>query len=89
MGGYMKLKVIGSNMTEVELHGYTTVFFSYNTPVAAWLNGNFYVTDKHWSRTTTKHINKWLTHFTGINDASLVIMINKPQEFFDSLEKNV
>jgi hypothetical protein len=56
----MKLKQIGSNMTELDL-GLVQVFFSYETPVAARLtDGTLIRTDERYSVTTTKHINKWL-----------------------------
>ena len=56
----MKLKQIGSNMTELDL-GLVQVFFSYETPVAARLtDGTLVRTAKRYSVTTTKHINKWL-----------------------------
>jgi hypothetical protein len=57
----MNLKPLGANQTEV----YTDkviVLFSYQTPVAYLDNstGKTYRTSKYWSKTTTKHINKWL-----------------------------
>ena len=56
----MKLKQIGSNMTELDL-GFAQVFFSYETPVAACLtDGSLVRTAERYSVTTTKHINKWL-----------------------------
>lgn len=56
----MKLNPIGSNMTEVEL-GDKTILFSYKTPVAYHQAGIGYAkTSKHWSVTTSRHINKWL-----------------------------
>ena len=56
----MKLKQIGSNMTELDL-GFAQVFFSYETPVAARLtDGSLVRTEERYSVTTTKHINKWL-----------------------------
>ena len=56
----MKLKQIGSNMTELDL-GFAQVFFSYETPVAACLtDGTLVRTAERYSVTTTKHINKWL-----------------------------
>lgn len=73
----MKLKVIGSNKTEVTLSSGTQVFFSYNTPVAAWtLDSGYIRTEKIWSMTTSRHINQWLD---GI-DARLV-----SQEHLDKL----
>ena len=56
----MKLKLIGSNQTELDL-GFAQVFFSYETPVAARLtDGSLVRTQERYSVTTTKHINKWL-----------------------------
>lgn len=60
----MKLKVVGSNMTEVEA-GNALVLFSYSTPVAArYMNPagetEYIKTSKKWSATTSRHINKWL-----------------------------
>jgi hypothetical protein len=56
----MKLKQLGSNMTELDL-GFAQVFFSYETPVAACLtDGTLVRTAERYSVTTTRHINKWL-----------------------------
>ena len=65
-------------MTEVEIKG-ATVLFSYETPVACRSLNNYYRTDKKWSVTTSKHINKWLDG---------VIAESKPQQFFDNLTSN-
>lgn len=73
----MKLNKLGNNETEVILSCGTVVLFSYETPVAAMLPSGRYVrTDKKWSVTTTRHINKWLsgTHASEIE-----------QEFLDGL----
>ena len=70
----MKLKPIQSNMTELTLNDGTQVLFSYQTPVAYWKDGEFFKTDKKWSNTTTRHINKW-THLATA----------KPQSYFDEL----
>ncbi len=70
----MKLKPIGANKTELTLADGTQVLFSYQTPVACWIDGQFYKTDKKWSMTTTKHINSW-AHCA----------IDKPQAFFNNL----
>lgn len=70
----MKIKSLGNNQTEVILSDGTQVLVSYSTPVAAWINGQFYKTDILHSATTSKHINKW---------AHCAII--KPQSFFDSL----
>lgn len=72
----MKLNPIGSNCNEVEI-GDVTILFSYRTPVAAQTADGFYVrTDKHWSVTTSRHINKWLS------GARCEV---KPQSYFDGL----
>jgi len=57
----LKLKPIASNMTEIETEK-ATILFSYETPVAACMNdgSGFVRTDKRWSVTTSRHINKWL-----------------------------
>ena len=55
----MKLKTIGSNMTELNFNG-ISVLFSYETPVAGWDNKGAFRTDTSYSRTTSKHINKYL-----------------------------
>lgn len=72
----MNLKPIASNMTEVTM-GDCTVLFSYQTPVACCIKGDgYYRTDKKWSITTSRHINKWLDGITAKP---------APQSFFDNL----
>lgn len=74
----MTLKPIAANQTELHPHNGMTVFFSYKTPVAAWVAGKGYLrTEKFWSVTTSRHINKWLPN--GI------VAKTAPQEFFDNL----
>jgi len=56
----MQLTPIASNMTEVETSE-ARILFSYRTPVAAYVFGEGYVrTEKWYSVTTSRHINKWL-----------------------------
>ena len=56
----MLLTPIASNMTEVETSE-ARILFSYRTPVAAFVFGEGFVrTDKYWSVTTSRHINKWI-----------------------------
>tara|TARA_S200002703_G_scaffold121150_1_gene106998 strand:+ start:178 stop:411 length:234 start_codon:yes stop_codon:yes gene_type:complete len=56
----MKIKSVGSNMTELQLKD-AHVLFSYETPVAACIFGEGFVRTSQWySQTTTRHINKWL-----------------------------
>ena len=60
----MQLTPIASNMTEVETKE-ARILFSYRTPVAAYVYGVGYVkTDKWWSVTTSRHINKWIGNCT-------------------------
>ena len=55
----MKIKSIGSNQTEL-IKGDVRVLFSYETPVALFVEGRGYFrTDKKHSVTTSKHLNKW------------------------------
>lgn len=58
------------------------VLFSYETPVAALeiASGKLFKTDKKWSVTTSRQINKWL----GGEEAEA-----RPQEFFDGLNEAV
>ena len=70
----MTVNNIGSNMTQIDG---TSVLFSYFMPVAAFIVGEGLIrTDKKWSVTTSKHINKWLD---GRNATE------KPQSYLDSL----
>lgn len=73
----MNLTPIGSNQTEVET-ATARILFSYKTPVAAWIDGKPYKTEKRWSVTTSRHINAW---FEGYASVATV----KPQAFFDKL----
>ena len=59
-GASMQLTPIASNMTEVETSE-ARILFSYRTPVAAYVFGRGYVrTEKWFSVTTSRHINKWI-----------------------------
>ena len=56
----MKLKQLGSNMTELDM-GDAQLGLSYVTPVAVRTDtGALVRTSTKYSVTTTKHINKWL-----------------------------
>jgi len=74
----MRLINLGANRTEISLNENTYVLFSYNTPVAACVGGQYYQTERKWSVTTSKHIGQWL----GGIKAEL-----KDQSFFDHLVK--
>ena len=74
----MFLSNLGGNKTKITLEDGTQVLFSYHTPVACWVNGEFFKTSKKWSQTTSRHINSWVHLAT-----------EKPQEYFDNLIKGV
>jgi len=57
----MRLTPIASNMTEIYTGDGVSILFSYQTPVAAFVPGKGILrTEKFWSVTTSKHINKWI-----------------------------
>ena len=85
----MKLKQIASNMTEIEIirpdypiNHY--VLFSYNTPVAGRADTGVFKTAEKYSRTTTKHINKYFREEWGINPLSVKEV---DQAYIDGLVK--
>ena len=56
----MKLTPIAANQTEVETAD-ARIFFSYRTPVAAYVFGRGFVrSEDFFSTTTSRHINKWI-----------------------------
>ena len=71
----MKIENLGADKTALHLSN-GTVFFSYNTPVCARINGQWSRTEKKWSVTTSRHINQFLD---GLSAET------RPQEFFDNL----
>ena len=74
----MKLTPIAANQTQLNLNDGTEVFFSYRTPVAAYLPTQGYIrTAKKWSVTTSRHINKWLKGITEVTEV--------PQEMLTEL----
>jgi hypothetical protein len=91
----MKLKPIANNMTELHLENGTIVLFSYETPVAAitFKNGchdKVIKTNKKWSSTTTRHINKWFNFDNGLEPTrhlSAFNVENVDQEVLDNLIK--
>jgi hypothetical protein len=65
MGEYkMKLIKLGNNVHELRI-GSKVLLFSYETPVASFEFGSYYRTTEKHSRTTSKHINKWLNGATA------------------------
>ena len=58
----MELKSLAANRTLLIFNkGITEILFSYSTPVAGYSNKLGYIkTDQYYSKTTTRHINKYL-----------------------------
>ena len=72
----MQLTPIASNMTEVETSE-ARILFSYRTPVAAYVFGRGYVrTEKWWSVTTSRHINKWLPENATVKEVEQTYLDN-------------
>ena len=81
----MQLTPIASNMTEVETSE-ARVLFSYSTPVAAYVFGRGYVkTEKWYSTTTTRHINKWINMDMPVSGYVAVTTEEVPQTYLDNL----
>ena len=75
----MQLTPIASNMTEVETSE-ARILFSYRTPVAAYVFGRGYVrTEKWWSVTTSRHINKWLPENGTVKEVTQTYLDNLVQ----------
>ena len=73
----MKLTPIAANQTQISLNNGTEGFFSYKTPVAAYLPEKGYVrTEKFWSVTTSRHINKWLKDVNNVTEIDQAILDN-------------
>jgi hypothetical protein len=76
----MRLRYLTSSSMELDLNDNLYILFSYETPVACFIQGEgYYYTEKKWSNTTSRHINSWLA---GMNAKP------KPQEFFDAIIEN-
>ena len=57
----MILRQVGSNQTELSFNNGTTLFFSYETPVAGFTPSlGHFKTETYYSRTTSKHITQYL-----------------------------
>ena len=81
----MQLTPIASNMTEVETKE-ARILFSYKTPVAAYVFGKGYVkTDKFWSVTTSRHINKWIGMDMPVSGYVAVTTEKVAQTYLDNL----
>jgi hypothetical protein len=56
----MRLQLLGTNRTLVTFNNGTEIFFSYETPVAGRLNGEYFRTVQKYSVTTSKHIGQYI-----------------------------
>ena len=56
----MKLERLGASKSLLTLSSGSEIFYSYNTPVAAQVAGDFYKTKEYYSKTTSKHISQYL-----------------------------
>ena len=83
----MQLTPIASNMTEVETSE-ARILFSYRTPVAAYVYGRGYVrTEKWWSVTTSRHINKWIGKDVTTEEVSQTYLDNLVQGVYNEYIK--
>ena len=81
----MLLTPIASNMTEIETDD-ARILFSYRTPVAAFVFGEGFVrTDKYWSVTTSRHINKWIGMDMPVSGHIAVTTEEVAQTYLDNL----
>ena len=79
----MRLKSIGSNMSEVEVNG-NFILFSYATPVAGRSEDDgFFKTSTHYSATTTRHINKYFRGEWNVDAKTEVAEVS--QDFINKL----
>ena len=71
----MQLTPIAANQTELSFTNGAQVFFSYKTPVAAYCPLRGYIrTEKFWSSTTSRHINKWLKGITEVTTVPQTVL---------------
>ena len=85
----MQLTPIASNMTEVETSE-ARILFSYRTPVAAYVFGEGFVrTEKWWSVTTSRHINKWIGKDVPTEEVSQTYLDNLVQEVIMSISNAI
>jgi hypothetical protein len=72
----MKLRNIGSNQTLLFTSDDTVILFSYDTPVAACIDGRYVRTNKHYSNTTTRHINSFVRDCDIVDQSFIDNLIN-------------
>jgi hypothetical protein len=71
-------QIKSTNAYEVTV-GNNLVLMSYETPVAARVDGNWYRTEKHYSVTTSKHLNQWFRFWNAPS------WTEQPPSFFENL----
>ena len=75
----MILRQLGSNQTELSLNNGSSIFFSYETPVAGYHSEDgFFKTDTYYSKTTSRHINAYLgdVKASEVPDQYIVDLVN-------------
>lgn len=72
----MNIKSITANLTEITTASNDQILVSYSTPVAARVEGAYFKTAQKFSKTTSRHISKWLESIKATE---------KDQSFFDNL----
>ena len=81
----LKLRPIKHNMNVIELMPSFEILFSYQTPVAARIDSDVYVTDTKHSATTTRHINEWLHKWLEFKGTPQ----KRSQNWFDDIPRNI
>jgi len=84
----MKIKNLGSNMTEVIFDNDDHILISYDTPVAGRINYEMVRTSKKWSTTTSRHINKYFQNEWGIVPSEENIRYYPQSTFDDRMSDN-
>ena len=76
----MILRQLGSNQTELSLNNGSSIFFSYETPVAGYHSEDgFFRTETYYSKTTSRHINQYLRDVDDVKevpDQYIVDLVN-------------
>jgi len=72
----MTTKSLTANLTEITTASNDQILVSYNTPVAARVEGAYYKTARKFSKTTSRHISRWLESIKATE---------KDQSFFNNL----
>ena len=78
----MILRQLGSNQTELSLNNGSSIFFSYETPVAGYHSEDgFFKTDTYYIKTTSRHINQYFKHvddndIISVPDQYIVDLVN-------------